>query len=395
MRRKILSIIISLSMLTAAVPSAFAAPDTVEGENAETEVEVTETEVPADAETEQETETETTKPEPETADTTEAEEPEPAADTPEPTGSTETAAPEEPAETASEPDISLMSVVSSGTCGDDLTYTLDDSGTLTISGTGAMTDYSSSSSSRAPWYSSRSNITSVVIEDGVTSIGSYAFYDCSALESITIPDSVTSIDDSAFYNTGYYNEDANWENGILYIDNCLIDAKTDITKCTIKNYCRVIANSAFYYCSALVSITIPDSVTSIGSSAFDDCDSLTDVYYDGSFSDFAKISIDSGNSVFTGATLHCGNKEYETWGKCGVSLAYYLDYYGTLTISGTGETWDYGWYDSPFYNNGDIISVVIEDSVTSIGNYAFRYCSSLTSVTIGSGLTSIGSYAFA
>ena len=87
----------------------------------------------------------------------------------------------------------------SGTCGENLTWNLSN-GTLTISGFGAMTDYSNNSSSRAPWYSSRSSITSVIISDGVTSIGERAFYYCSSLTSVTIPNSVTSIGDYAFYN---------------------------------------------------------------------------------------------------------------------------------------------------------------------------------------------------
>ena len=90
-------------------------------------------------------------------------------------------------------------VVSSGTCGaegDNLTWTLDSEGTLTISGTGAMTDYSYGS--KAPWYSSRSSIKSVTIGSGVTTIGNYAFYYCSSLASVTIPDSVTSIGGGAF-----------------------------------------------------------------------------------------------------------------------------------------------------------------------------------------------------
>ena len=89
-------------------------------------------------------------------------------------------------------------VVAEGTCGGNLTWALDSEGTLTISGTGAMTDYSNDSN--APWYSSRSSIKSVIIENGVTSIGDYAFCIYYSLTSATIPDSVTSIGDSAFSN---------------------------------------------------------------------------------------------------------------------------------------------------------------------------------------------------
>lgn len=309
MLRKFLSLMISLSMLTAAVPAAFAAPDMADCESTETAAEVMETEVPDDAVEVSDKETETT--ELETADIVETvvhEETETAAETDTPEETTETAAEtdasEETTETAAEPGISLMSVVDSGTCGENLTWTLDDSGTLTISGTGAMNEYDSWRDSPFDY---NDDITSVVIEEGVTSIGSWAFVGCSA---------------------------------------------------------------------------------------------LTGVYYNNNFSEFAKISIGENNSELTDATLHCGDATYETWGKCGSSLAYYLDS-GTLTISGAGAMTNYG---SPNYSGSNLPSwysirssikaVVIEDGVTSVGDHAFYNCTSLTSVTLGNGVASIGSWAF-
>ena len=106
----------------------------------------------------------------------------------------------------------------SGTCGENLTWVLDEAGILTISGSGPMTDYSSSS--KIPWYSNRSQIAEVVIGDGVTTIGSRAFYYCKKLTGVTIPDTVIDIDDYAFY-----------------------------------------------YCSSLETVTIGDGVTRIGDSA--------------------------------------------------------------------------------------------------------------------------------
>ena len=93
----------------------------------------------------------------------------------------------------------------------------------------------------------------------VTSIGYRAFYDCSGLISVTIPNSVTYIGDDAFYNTGIYNNNSNWDNGVLYIDNCLIEAKSDIVKgsYTIKKGTRIIGSPAFSGCSGLTSVTIP------------------------------------------------------------------------------------------------------------------------------------------
>ena len=99
-------------------------------------------------------------------------------------------------------------------------------------------------------------LKAVKIPDSVTSIGSYAFYECTGLTSITIPDSVTSIGDDAFYYTGYYNNSSNWENGVLYIGNHLIAAKTDITSCKIKNGTVCIGDYAFYGCTKLESLSL-------------------------------------------------------------------------------------------------------------------------------------------
>ena len=124
-----------------------------------------------------------------------------------------------------------------------------------------------------------SGLTSVTIPNSVTSIGYEAFSYCSGLTSVTIPNSVTSIGGDAFYNTGIYNNNSNWDNGVLYIDNCLIKAKSDVVKgsYTIKKGTRIIGNYAFSYCSGLTSVTIPNSVTSIDQYAFAECSGLTSV----------------------------------------------------------------------------------------------------------------------
>ena len=147
-----------------------------------------------------------------------------------------------------------VDVVAEGTCGEKLTWTLDSEGTLTISGTGAMTDYSYDPN--APWFNSRSSIKSVIIENGVTSIGNYAFYFCSNLASVTIPNSVTSIGDQAFYSCN------------------------KLANVTIPDSVTSIGDSAFFLCSNLVSVTIPNSVTIIGNDAFISCRSLTGIWVD-------------------------------------------------------------------------------------------------------------------
>ena len=212
-----------------------------------------------------------------------------------------------------------------------------------------------------------SSLKTVIISNdgGVTSIGNYAFYDCSGLTSITIPDSVTTIGRSAFDGCSglSYNE----YGGARYLGNennkyaVLIKAKSkDITDCTINEKCKVICSSAFYNCSGLTSITIPNSVTSIGSSAFEYCSGLTNV------------------TIGDGVTSIGDLAFYRCSGLTSITIPD-----GVTSIG-----------NSAFNYCSGLTSITIPDSVTSIGNSAFGGCSGLTSITIPDGVTSIGSAAF-
>ena len=233
-------------------------------------------------------------------------------------------------------------IYDSGSCGENVTWTLTADGTLTISGTGAMTDYTYDS--RSPWYSCRTYIKRVVMQQGVTSIGDLAFWDCSGLTSVTIPDGVTSI-----------------------------------------------GGDAFRGCAALTSVTIPGSVTNVGQSAFWACSSLTDIYYGGYGTDWQKLNV----SIPTSATVHFKDNIYGK-GDCGINVTWELTGDGTLIISGTGRISNYS-YDNnaPWYScRAYIKRVVIQQGVRAIGDYAFAYCVSLTSVAIPDSVTSIGGGAF-
>ena len=148
-----------------------------------------------------------------------------------------------------------------------------------------------------------SSLTSVTIGNSVTSIGYGAFSVCSSLTSITIPNSVTSIGADAFNATAIYEDESNWKNDVLYIDNCLIVAKTSISGVyTIKENTRLIAGSAFSSCSSLTSVTIPNSVTSIGKEAFDGCSGLTSITIPNSVTsigDYAFWGCSSIESIFS------------------------------------------------------------------------------------------------
>ena len=204
-------------------------------------------------------------------------------------------------------------------------------------------------------------MTSITIPDSVTSIGSGAFSGCTGLTSITIPDSVTSIGSSAF-------------------SGC-----TGFTSITIPNSVTSIGSSAFSGCKGLTSVTIPDSVTSIGSSAFSGCTGLTSVTIP-----------DSVTSIGWSAFSDCTNLETVTIPK---NAKFDSKYGGTFNncTSLKNVIFRSGIPDYLFYKSSNLISltsITIPDSVTSIGNSAFGYCTSLTSITIPDSVTSIGKYAF-
>lgn len=162
----------------------------------------------------------------------------------------------------------IAEIVDSGTCGDNLTYTLDSNGVLTISGTGDMQN------SSFGW--DKDLIKSVVINDGVTSIGQDAFYQCTNLTSVTIPGSVISIGNYAFQECASLTS-ITIPDSVTSIGRNLFFRCTGLTSVTIGNSVTSIGDYVFNQCKSLTSITIPDSVTSIGISVFGSCSNLTEV----------------------------------------------------------------------------------------------------------------------
>ena len=278
--------------------------------------------------------------------------------------------------------LSINAEIYSGSCGDNVSYTLDTSnGLLSITGTGAMENYSSSSS--VPWYSNRSDIKSILIANGVTSIGHRVFYDCSNLTWVSIPNSVNYIGDSAFRECSGLTS-VTIPNSVVIIEHYAFYQCTGLTSIDIPNSVTSIGNYAFYQCSNLSSITIPNSLTSIGLVAFDGTTwydnqpngfvylGLVAYKYKGDLSWNESISIQAGTLGIAGGAF--ANQSMKS-----------------VTIPNSVKTIGY----SAFASCEFLTSIDIPNSVTSIGRFAFYQCSNLTSATIGNSVTSIGMYAFA
>ena len=227
-------------------------------------------------------------------------------------------------------------------------------------------------------------VTNVIIPDGVTSLGSYAFQDCTSLISVVIPDSVTIISNNAFYNCSNLNSIV-IPNSITSIRNYAFYGCTSLTSITIPNGVTSIDMGAFQACTSLTSIVIPDSVTSISYAAFYGCSSLANIvisdgvtYIDETT--FAKTAYYNNESNWIDGVLYIG--KYLIRAKATISGEYAIRSDTLLVIQ------------KAFYNCSNLTSVIIPGSVASISDYAFHDCTSLSSVVIPDSVTSIGRGAF-
>lgn len=235
----------------------------------------------------------------------------------------------------------------SGVCGDNLTWEFDEStGTLTISGTGEMWNWTDGNN--APWYDLRTYTESVIIEPGVTSIGDYAF-EYSWMKSIDLPEGIIDIGEYAFY-------------------------QSQLKSIVIPDGVKTIWHYAFCHCSSLTSVTIPPSVTSIGKWAFSLCPKLYDVYiFD--VPSWCKISFydRESNPVKSAGNLYIDGKKPTE-----LVVPEEVKEIKAYTFS--------GW--------SSLINIVIPEGVTKIGTYAFSGCLNAVNVSIPSSVQSIGERAF-
>lgn len=305
----------------------------------------------------------------------------------------------------------------SGTCGDNLTWSLSDSGVLTISGTGEMTNYTISGGANvSPWFNQEKipRIKSVVISDGVTVIGDWAFQCLSSLKNVTIPSSVQSIGSSAFYyctqlssislpsgireiKKGTFEGCSNLKNitlpsTITKIDDFafryvkfssiiipsnvkeigygVFDGCSNLTTIRIPDGVSYLPESLFVDCSSLKSAYIPLSVKRIDNWAFNGCDNLTDIYYSGSMQEWKWITFGTyqGSLTSAGLTVHCSNGDIRgteldksiSLNKSSVSIPVGTVEILTATITGGDE--EITWTSS----NNNIASVTNKGVVTAV-----------------------------
>ncbi len=395
-------------------------------------------------------------------------------------------------------------------CGENLTWTLSEDGVLTVSGEGEMYDvdwgFLFSDDIDLPWASDSSSIESVVIEEGVTSIGEGAFHYCYALKDVKLPESLTEIGSRAFEDCtslekvdipagvmsfGYDAfEGTPWQEkqgDFVVVNGVLIDYQgeaadvvvpDDVTRIgalvireneSMKSFTapdsvtRIDAlvfggcenlesvtlpacadapagvvsdgraallfglHGAFEYyaetlqlesgeevdydalpeislygffgCPKLTSVSLPGSVALIDGEAFEGCDSLSDIWFNGTAEQWTEVLVDG--SIPEGVTVHFAGEEQAKSGRCGYDLTWTLSDDGVLTISGEGEMeggywddWDTEFLGMPWEEfTSEIKSVVIEEGVSSIGECAFWDCA-LESVFIPKSVTYIGQRAF-
>ena len=297
-----------------------------------------------------------------------------------------------------------------GNCGDNVNYKLEDTDgddkydKLSISGTGAMTDYNVFDK-KSPWKDSSENIKTIIIENGVTSIGNHAFRYCEGLTSLSIPGSVTTIGDYAFFYCKGLTS-LSIPVGVTSIGEEAFCWCSGLTSVSIPNSVTNIKNGAFTSCKGLTNVTLPDSVTNLGSKVFFSCTGLTDITLPKNLNSISeglfrycekleRIQIpESVTSIGSEAFSSCKALESIAIPKSVTTIGSYAFYNCTGLTDITLPKNLNSISEGLFRYCEKLERIQIPESVTSIGREAFSECKALANITIPASVTSIGQQAF-
>jgi len=278
-------------------------------------------------------------------------------------------------------------IIASGVCGDGITWGLDNTGLLTICGTGPMTDYSMQmfndySYYPAPWYDYHEMISVVEIEEGITSTGNYSFYNCNNLTSISFPKGMLSIGEHAFReckNLTYVS----FPKSLQSIGYAAFYGCSSLIAVNMSEEITNIGEAAFYNCGALAEMLLPKSLSNLGDQAFRNCSSMTNVTVPGSVSMIGTAAfLDCSSLINVTIQEGVGRIEKDAFRNC-TSLT-------SLRLPGSVSTIG----EAAFMDCSAVTSITMLEGITEIGGHAFRNCGSLVSVEIPESVTSIGYAAF-
>ena len=296
----------------------------------------------------------------------------------------------------------VQSVIQQGTCGTNLKWVLNKEGTLTISGSGSMKNYTYKS--EMPWYSYNNQINSVVIEDGVTSIGDYAFYgmvnlktiqmpegvksigayafkNCTGLDDVNLPTTLTKLGESAFYGCSSLTSIA-FPEGMYTIWAYTFKNCTSLTEVTFPSTLIKIDEAAFYGCKSIKALNIPDNVSIIGIYCFKNCSSLGEVRLPEKLTQIRE-------AAFYGTAI----KELTV--PEGVTIVGKYAFKNCTGLKNVQLPSSLTKIDeAAFYACSSLSALNVPEKVESIGDYAFRRCEGLQTVSFPESLRSIGESAF-
>lgn len=262
---------------------------------------------------------------------------------------------------ASESGVDVQSVKYSGMCGENLTWSIDSKGILKISGNGEMPDYNIN---KSPWNDYGYEINTIIIEDGVKSIGACAFSD-------PISTGGEGIEEGGDISTA-----------------ALCDG---VKRVSVADSVEKIGELAFYNCVDLIAVSMSANVSEIGKWAFKNCNAIKDVYYSNTLAAWNKIDIKDANDAIKQAELHY----LLGFGDCGENLKWQADSYGNLTISGSGKMTDYEYGKAPWSLFGsEVSSIYLSNELEKIGNYAFTNLVNVNNINIPYSVKIMGNGAF-